>query len=78
MGDDTWKALFNEYIHPDFNFPYDSLNVWDLDTVDNGVIEHLFPLISKENCTKWDLLVGIFRSGSCWTSIWSSTLFYER
>ena len=20
MGDDTWKALFNEYIHPDFNF----------------------------------------------------------
>lgn len=60
MGDDTWKALFNEYIHPDFNFPYDSLNVWDLDTVDNGVIEHLFPLISKENCTKWDLLVGHF------------------
>lgn len=62
MGDDTWKALFNEYIDPNFNFPYDSLNVWDLDTVDNGVIEHLFPLISlkEENCTKWDILVGHF------------------
>lgn len=60
MGDDTWKALFSEYIHPDYNFPYDSLNVWDLHTVDNGVIEHMYPLISKENCTKWDLLVGHF------------------
>ncbi|EMG50615.1 GPI13 GPI ethanolamine phosphate transferase 3 [Candida maltosa Xu316] len=60
MGDDTWKALFTEYIHPDYHFPYDSLNVWDLHTVDNGVIEHLYPLIDKENSTKWDLLVGHF------------------
>ncbi|KAI5964783.1 GPI13 [Candida pseudojiufengensis] len=58
MGDDTWTALFSEYIHPDFNFPYDSLNVWDLHTVDNGVIEHLFPLL--KNHTQWDLLIGHF------------------
>ena len=41
MGDDTWTALFTEYINPQLNFPYDSLNVWDLHTVDNGVIDHL-------------------------------------
>ncbi|KAI5951526.1 GPI13 [Candida jiufengensis] len=58
MGDDTWTALFSEYIHPDFHFPYDSLNVWDLHTVDNGVIEHLFPLL--ENQTSWDILIGHF------------------
>ncbi|KAI5954048.1 GPI13 [Candida margitis] len=57
MGDDTWTALFNAYIHPDLNFPYDSLNVWDFHTVDNGVIEHLFPLMEKQN---WDVLIGHF------------------
>ncbi|EGW33205.1 uncharacterized protein SPAPADRAFT_150970 [Spathaspora passalidarum NRRL Y-27907] len=60
MGDDTWTALFDDYIDPQMNFPYDSLNVWDLHTVDNGVIEHLYPLIQKENSTQWDLLVGHF------------------
>ncbi|CAI5756590.1 unnamed protein product [Candida verbasci] len=60
MGDDTWQALFSDYINPNLNFPYDSLNVWDLDTVDNGVIEHLFPLIEKDQCSKWDLLIGHF------------------
>ncbi|KAG7665383.1 GPI13 [[Candida] subhashii] len=58
MGDDTWTALFNEYIHPELNFPYDSLNVWDLHTVDNGVTEHLFPLLQESH--RWDLLVGHF------------------
>jgi phosphatidylinositol glycan class O len=58
MGDDTWDALFNQYIDPKLNFPYDSLNVWDLHTVDNGVIEHLYPLL--ETPEKWDLLVGHF------------------
>ncbi|KAK6457676.1 uncharacterized protein RJT20DRAFT_125489 [Scheffersomyces xylosifermentans] len=60
MGDDTWHALFNHYIEPELNFPYDSLNVWDFHTVDYGVIEHLFPLLHKENYTRWDLLVGHF------------------
>ena len=60
MGDDTWYALFNHYINPALNFPYDSLNVWDLHTVDNGVIEHLYPLLHKDNSSQWDLLVGHF------------------
>lgn len=58
MGDDTWTALFDEYIDPKLNFPYDSLNVWDLHTVDNGVIEHLFPLLENEQ--NWDMLIGHF------------------
>lgn len=60
MGDDTWKAMFSEYINPDLNFPYDSLNVWDLHTVDNGVLKHMLPLLQKENSKKWDVLIGHF------------------
>lgn len=60
MGDDTWQALFSEYINPELNFPYDSLNVWDLHTVDNGVLEHMYPLIERGNTSRWDLLVGHF------------------
>lgn len=60
MGDDTWKALFSHYINPDLHFPYDSLNVGDLHTVDNGVIEHLFPLLNKSRSKEWDVLIGHF------------------
>lgn len=61
MGDDTWKALFSSYINQDLFYPYDSLNVHDLHTVDNGVIEHLYPLIeSRQEQAKWDVLVGHF------------------
>lgn len=60
MGDDTWTAMFSKYINPQLNFPYDSLNVWDLHTVDNGVIEHLFPLLERERSKEWDVLIGHF------------------
>lgn len=60
VGDDTWTALFNQYLNPALNYPYESLNVWDLHTVDNGVIDHLFPLLHPENSTQWDVLVGHF------------------
>lgn len=61
MGDDTWKAMFSKYIDPTMNFPYDSLNVRDLHTVDNGVLEHLWPLLSdKASAQKWDVLIGHF------------------
>lgn len=60
MGDDTWKALFSAYINPDLHFPYDSLNVWDLHTVDNGVLEHLAPLMEERRAAEWDVLIGHF------------------
>lgn len=58
MGDDTWQALFSSYFAPGLDFPYPSLNVADLHTVDNGVIEHLFPLLDQKD--KWDVLIGHF------------------
>jgi phosphatidylinositol glycan class O len=58
MGDDTWVSLFPDL----FNraYPYDSFNVEDLHTVDNGIIEHLMPSLHPENSTKWDVLIGHF------------------
>ncbi|XP_066150813.1 GPI ethanolamine phosphate transferase 3 [Euwallacea fornicatus] len=55
MGDDTWTSLYPQrFIR---NYPYPSFDVWDLDTVDNGVKSHLFSeLIQKD----WNLLIGHF------------------
>ncbi|CAK7211916.1 mannose-ethanolamine phosphotransferase gpi13 [Sporothrix curviconia] len=60
LGDDTWTALFPDYFAANASHAYDSFNVWDLHTVDNGVLEHIFPLlepqVQKEN--PWDVLIG--------------------
>ncbi|KAE8388208.1 glycosylphosphatidylinositol anchor synthesis protein [Aspergillus alliaceus] len=56
LGDDTWHSLFPNYFDPELTRPFDSLNVWDLHTVDNGVNDHLFPLLHSENVTKWDVI----------------------
>ncbi|CAK7222970.1 mannose-ethanolamine phosphotransferase gpi13 [Sporothrix bragantina] len=60
LGDDTWTALFPDYFAPNVSHAYDSFNVWDLHTVDNGVLEHIFPLlepqVQREN--PWDVLIG--------------------
>lgn len=55
MGDDTWQALFGN--HFNVSYPYDSLNVWDLHTVDNGVIEHIFPTLDNQYGS-WDVAIG--------------------
>lgn len=60
MGDDTWTAMFSDYINSNLNYPYDSLNVWDLHTVDNGVLEHLFPLLERDRSSEWDVIIGHF------------------
>lgn len=58
-GDDTWDNLFGTFLSPSSK-PYESLNVWDLDTVDNGVIdyfeEHLLSPAKDE--AHWDVLIG--------------------
>ncbi|KAK4169250.1 GPI ethanolamine phosphate transferase 3 [Cladorrhinum sp. PSN259] len=56
LGDDTWESLFPGYFEGNLSRPYDSFNVWDLHTVDNGVIENIFPVLEKK--AQWDLLVG--------------------
>ncbi|KAH9256981.1 hypothetical protein BASA81_004802 [Batrachochytrium salamandrivorans] len=55
MGDDTWVKLFpHEFTK---QFPFDSFNVKDLDTLDNGVIANLMPQIRRGD---WDLLIAHF------------------
>lgn len=58
LGDDTWQALFPGYFDENLTHPYDSFNVWDLHTVDNGVNEHLLPLLQPQNSSKWDVIFG--------------------
>ncbi|CAH8358684.1 unnamed protein product [Eruca vesicaria subsp. sativa] len=55
MGDDTWTQLFPNQFHKSYPFP--SFNVKDLDTVDNGCIEHLLPTLYKDD---WDVLIAHF------------------
>ncbi|KAJ3681307.1 hypothetical protein LUZ60_015796 [Juncus effusus] len=55
MGDDTWVDLFPDQFNE--SYPYPSFNVKDLDTVDNGVVEHLIPSLHKDN---WDVLIAHF------------------
>ncbi|KAJ7102828.1 hypothetical protein C8R44DRAFT_716146 [Mycena epipterygia] len=59
MGDDTWMSVFPDSFQPNMSFSYDSFNVEDLHTVDEGVIEHLFPLL-EDNTKPFDFLVGHF------------------
>lgn len=58
LGDDTWDALFPGYFEANISRAYDSFNVWDLHSVDNGVLEHIFPLVKPERKGEWDLLIG--------------------
>ncbi|KAI0165827.1 GPI ethanolamine phosphate transferase 3-like protein [Xylariaceae sp. FL1272] len=58
LGDDTWTALFPGYFEPNISKAYDSFNVWDLHTVDNGVIEHIFPLMQPPQQAEWDIVIG--------------------
>ncbi|SLM38849.1 phosphoethanolamine transferase class o [Lasallia pustulata] len=58
LGDDTWHSLFPGYFDANLTHAYDSFNVWDLHTVDNGVTEHLMPLLDASNTSKWDVIFG--------------------
>ncbi|XWS10689.1 hypothetical protein CRYUN_Cryun38cG0019100 [Craigia yunnanensis] len=55
MGDDTWTQLFPNHFNK--SYPYPSFNVKDLDTVDNGCIEHLLPSLYQQD---WDVLIAHF------------------
>ncbi|KAJ7773362.1 hypothetical protein B0H16DRAFT_1409433 [Mycena metata] len=59
MGDDTWMSVFPDSFQRNMSFPYDSFNVEDLHTVDEGVIRHLFPLL-EDAAQPFDFLVGHF------------------
>ena len=56
LGDDTWHALFPGCFDANLTHAYDSFNVWDLHTVDDGVTEHLIPLLAPANISQWDVI----------------------
>jgi phosphatidylinositol glycan class O len=60
LGDDTWTALFPGYFEEGISKAYDSLKVWDLHTLDNGVTEHIMPLLAPERKEEWDVMIAHF------------------
>lgn len=59
MGDDTWMLVFPKSFEPNMTHPFDSFNVEDLHTVDNGVISNIFPLLRSPE-PEWDFIIGHF------------------
>uniref|UniRef100_A0A8C0AS81 GPI ethanolamine phosphate transferase 3, catalytic subunit n=1 Tax=Buteo japonicus TaxID=224669 RepID=A0A8C0AS81_9AVES len=55
MGDDTWEGLFPKKFFRSYFFP--SFNVKDLHTVDDGILQHLYPT-GKHG--EWDVLIAHF------------------
>ena len=55
LGDDTWQGLFPSHFNKSKFFP--SLNVKDLDTVDNGILEEIFTEVKKSD---FDVLIAHF------------------
>ncbi|KAJ2959547.1 hypothetical protein NQZ79_g4986 [Umbelopsis isabellina] len=46
FGDDTWTLLFSNVLNDTSKvFPFDSFKVFDLDTVDHGIVDKVFPLL---------------------------------
>ncbi|KAG5835126.1 hypothetical protein ANANG_G00268840 [Anguilla anguilla] len=55
MGDDTWESLFPKKFHRSLPFP--SFNVKDLHTVDDGILQHLYPTMEGSD---WDVIIAHF------------------
>ncbi|XP_030624543.1 GPI ethanolamine phosphate transferase 3 [Chanos chanos] len=55
MGDDTWMSLFPKKFHRSLPFP--SFNVKDLHTVDNGILQNIYPTMEGGD---WDVLIAHF------------------
>ncbi|GAA6094886.1 GPI ethanolamine phosphate transferase 3 isoform X1 [Tachysurus ichikawai] len=55
MGDDTWVSLFPRKFHRSLPFP--SFNVKDLHTVDDGILQNIFPTMDGDD---WDVLIAHF------------------
>lgn len=59
VGDETWLSVYPSSFSSNLSHPYDSFNVEDLHSVDNGVMEHLPPMLNGSQ-GDWDILIGHF------------------
>lgn len=57
MGDDTWVNLYPEIFEPNKTFESDSFKMFDLDTVDNRILEHLWPTVDQD---QWQVAIAHF------------------
>lgn len=57
IGDDTWEKLFPDSMNESYFYP--SFEVWDLHTVDLGVLEHLMPILDRKE-HNWGFLIAHF------------------
>ncbi|EJU04330.1 hypothetical protein DACRYDRAFT_76742 [Dacryopinax primogenitus] len=48
MGDDTWLSIYPSSFSPNLTHPFDSFNVEDLHSVDEGVTRSLLPLLRNQ------------------------------
>lgn len=55
MGDDTWMGMYHNIF--DKSYPFPSLNVKDLNTVDEGVFKHIIPELKEHYA---DFVIGHF------------------
>ncbi|KAI7883469.1 alkaline phosphatase-like protein, partial [Lichtheimia hyalospora FSU 10163] len=57
MGDDTWVNLYPEIFESNKTFESDSFKMFDLDTVDNRILEHLWPILDQ---SQWQVAIAHF------------------
>lgn len=55
LGDDTWMSMYPDMFYNSYPFP--SLNVKDLDTVDKGVYANIIPVLKRNDS---DFIIGHF------------------
>jgi GPI ethanolamine phosphate transferase 3 subunit O len=58
MGDDTWVQLFPDAF--DTAYPFPSMNVKDLHSVDLGVMRHVMPALRNADAPRYDVIVAHF------------------
>jgi predicted AlkP superfamily pyrophosphatase or phosphodiesterase len=58
FGDDTWVNLFPDAFDPQRTFESDSFKMLDLDSVDDRIESHLWPLLASDK--EWHVLIAHF------------------
>ncbi|KAI0244223.1 mannose-ethanolamine phosphotransferase gpi13 [Massospora cicadina] len=58
LGDDTWGLLFPTLF--DESYPFSSFDVWDLHSVDEGILANFDAVFNQTNGWNWDVIVTHF------------------